>query len=111
MAEDKSRIKPRFQLEKLKGKHKRVILKPTDTGFEETVVEEPAGWMVYLPSGISYYVRTEDELERLGLTDAPDLVDMETGDVVGTTQVQDLKAIAEQKSARNQRRGSGSLTA
>ena len=97
-------IKPRFQVEKLQGKAMRQFKKQlTDKkgnligGFEEYEEEVDAGWMVYFPSGSSIRVWTEDEMVRQGFLDDPDLVNMETGDVVGKAGTVDLKKLSEQK--------------
>ena len=114
---EKPLVKPRFQVEKLEGTRTRTVLDYDKEGNRiETETEVEAGWMVYVPSGISFRVTSLEELERLELINAPELVDMNSGDVVGTTEVHDLKRVAEHKSARstNQRANvgpKGSLTA
>ena len=83
-------IKPRFEVHKLEGKVTHTVYVKTEKGdegkfggFKEKTTEEDAGYMVYFPTGASIRVRTEKELERLGFTKAPELIDMESGDVVG----------------------------
>ena len=47
-------------------------------------IEEPAGYMVFFPSGSSIRFRTDDELKRLGFDSPANLVDMESGEIVGS---------------------------
>ena len=63
--------------------------------------DEPAGWMVYFPNGSSVRIRTEAEMVRCGFFEDPELVDMETGDVVGRKSNGSLKTRSEQKTAKN----------
>jgi hypothetical protein len=100
-------IKPRFQVDKLKGKMPRRIATPkTDEegkllgGFEFEEIQQEAGWMVYFPNGSSIHVWTEEEMIRQGFMDDPELVDMETGNVMGPATQTDLKALSEQKTNR-----------
>ena len=102
-------IKPKFQVEKLEGKQDRKVLTPKREkdgklvgGFEEEIVQEDTGWMIYLPSGTSFRVSTEAEMKRLGFFDDPSLVDMDSGDVVGTSGT-NLKTLSEQKTSRGRR--------
>jgi hypothetical protein len=110
--------KPRFQVRKLTGKHTRTILKPLMTkdndgkpvsagGFSEKEIEENAGWMISFPTGSSIYVHTKAEMKRLGFDKPADIVDTETGEVVG--KVHDFEAIGQQKSARNSRHSAANL--
>jgi len=76
-------IKPQYIVQKLDGKRKRTIASPTEKGgFDYNEIEEPAGYMVFFPSGSSIRVRTDDELKRLGFDSPANLVDMESGHVV-----------------------------
>lgn len=95
-------IKPRFEVHKLDGKVKHTIYEKAPKGdegkfggFVAKEVEEDAGYMVYFPTGASIRVRTEDELIRLGFAKDPELVDMESGDIVGVANVS-LKARSDQ---------------
>lgn len=112
--------KPRFQVRKLKGKRERTVMIPNMTenidgkpisagGFTEKKIEEPAGWMVFFPSGSSIYVHTEAEMKRLGFDQPAEIVDTATGDVVGVERVHDFEAVSRQKSARNSRSSAANL--
>jgi hypothetical protein len=105
-----AQIRPRYEVHKLDGKVDRTITKqlvdddgkPTG-GFETEVIKEEAGWMVYFPAGSSIRIRTQAEMERLGFDKPPELVDMESGDVVGSTGTTSLKARVEQKTSRGRK--------
>ncbi len=112
--------KPRFQVKKLKGKRERTVMLPNMTedkdgkpisagGFTEELRQEPAGWMVYFPTGSSIYVHTESEMKRLGFDKPAEIIDTETGDVVGREVVHDFEARGEQKSNRSQRSSAANL--
>lgn len=78
-------IKPQYIVQKLNGKRKHTIASPAKKGgFDYKEVEEPAGYMVFFPSGSSIRVRTDDELKRLGFDSPANLVDMESGEIVGS---------------------------
>ena len=113
-------IKPRFQVEKRKGKQARTFaklrirldddgksVKNKDGdpillgGFDYIDEEVDAGWMVYFPSGSSIHVWTEEEMVRQGFMKDPTLVNMDTGDDAGPMASTDLKALSEQKSNRS----------
>ena len=97
-------IKPRFEVHKIEGKAKRRIASPKKDkegkllgGFDYADEEVDAGWMVYFPNGASIHVWTEDEMKRQGFFDQAHLVNMETGDDMGTTSDTSLRARSEQK--------------
>ncbi len=110
-------IKPRFEVHKLEGTRMRVIAKPKVDperkdkngyplllgGFDYSEVEEDAGYMVYFPNGSSIRVRTNDELVAMGFANSAELVDMNSGEIVGQVQSGSLKAVSEQKNARSHR--------
>ena len=78
-------IKPQYIVQKLDGKRKRTVAAPSKKGgFDYKEIEEPAGYMVFFPSGSSIRVRTDDELQRLGFDSPANLVDMESGEIVGS---------------------------
>lgn len=101
-----AQIRPRFQVRKLEGtytakiaKYVKVLDPDTDepTGakrLEYEEVERPRGWMVFFPNGSSVHITNEEELKRMGYAQAPELVDLESGDVVGST---DLETRSERK--------------
>ena len=109
-------VRPRFEVHKLEGTGKRriatpkvklnakgdVILDKNDIptllgGFEYEDREVPAGWMVYFPNGSSIHVWTEEEMIRQNFLEDPDLVNMETGDLMGKSSNVSLKSRSEQK--------------
>jgi len=97
-------VKPRFEVHKLEGMGNRRIATPKINkegkllgGFDYEDKEVDAGWMVYFPNGSSIHVWTEEEMVRQNFLTDPDLVNMETGDVVGKAHSQSLKSRSEQK--------------
>ena len=103
----KQNIKPRFEVHKIEGKVSYTTYKmKTDDegkpigGFEPTTVKEPGGYMVYFPTGASIRVRTEKELIAMGFSKDPELVDMDTGDVVEQPTPVSLKTRSEQLTSR-----------
>ena len=105
-----SNIRPRYEVHKLEGKVEHEIFKmrvddegKPSGGFESEIVKEDAGWMVYFPNGASIRVRDEPELKRLGFDKSADLVDMDSGDVVGNTGQTSLKSRSEQLTSRGRK--------
>lgn len=97
-----SKVKPRFQVEELEGEvEHEIIVKGENGELTKKKVTEPAGYMVYFPSGGSIRVRTKEELERLEFHKNPKLIDMESGDEVGEMPTMDLKRLSQQKSGRS----------
>lgn len=113
-----SEKKPRFQITKLEGTGVRKIATPSFRkdekgkpilnkdgekillgGFDYEDREVDAGWNIYFPSGSSIHIWTQEEMERQGFLDAPDNVDMETGEVE-PSPVYDYEAKAQQVSNR-----------
>ena len=95
-------IKPRFEIEKLKGTRLRRIAKPKADdkgkllgGFEYEDIEHDAGWMVYLPTGASVHIWTQQEMERQSFLNSPTLIDMDSGETVAIPEVVSLKELAE----------------
>ncbi len=80
-------IKPQYIVQKIEGTvphtTAKVDQKSKDGGFVYVTADEPGGWMVFFPSGSSIRVRTDDELVRLGFDSPANLIDMDTGEVVG----------------------------
>jgi hypothetical protein len=114
--------RPKFEVHKLEGKAMKRIATPKVEmddkgkpkldkdgnkkllgGFDYHEVEVDAGWMVYFPSGSSIRVWTQEELERQGFDNSPPLVDMDTGDIVGQSQVGSLKAKSDQVANRGRK--------
>jgi len=102
-----STIRPRFETHKLEGTFTKTIYKPSVGedgkpigGFDTATEEQDCGWMVYFPSGASIHVQTEKELKRLGFDTVSELVDMDSGDVVGKLSDTSLRSLSEQKTSR-----------
>ncbi len=103
-----SNVKKRFEIEQLEGKRMRKIAKPKTNdkgallgGFDYEDTEVDAGWMVYLPSGASMHVWTQEEMERQGFLAPAGLVDMETGEEAEDRTPRSLKSRSEEKSNKN----------
>ena len=84
-------IKPRYEVEQVNDTVKEKHFVRKDGRNEEITVEVPYGYNVYFPAGHSIRVRTAEELHRLGYDKPAELINEETGDVVGTTQQFSLK--------------------
>ena len=84
--------KPRYQVEALEGEVDRVITVIENGKFVHKTVTEPAGYMVYLPSGASMRARSLEHLKELGIDpDHVALVDMDTGEEVPLPPSANLK--------------------
>ena len=97
-------IKPRFEVDVLKGKRVRRMASPKKDkngkllgGFEYTDVDAPAGYMVYFPSGSSIHIWTMEEMIRQGFDKDPKLVDMESGEERPAMEDISLKSRSERK--------------
>lgn len=112
----KRKIKPRFEVHKLPGTSKRRIATPNVKvdgkgkpildkndqsillgGFTFHDEEVDAGWMVYFPHGASVHIWTESEMKRQGFLATPELVDMDSGEVVDQPEDMSLKDMSEMK--------------
>lgn len=95
--------KPRFEVEELEGTRKRTIYKSEkdDKGkhmqFVAEEIDEPAGFMVYFPSGSSIRIATREELERLEFADPAGYVDMDSGEAVEPATSVSLKELSRRK--------------
>jgi len=76
-----AQINPAFEVEKLEGTRKHVVLTPNkkDGGFDRKEIEIDNGYFVYFPRGHSIRV-SADKLKELGFDRAPGLVDMDSGE-------------------------------
>lgn len=103
-------VRPRYEVERLDGTVERVVTKIVDGQFQQEIVEEPAGFMLYLPHGGSIRARSEAHLRELGVDPAlhPGLIDMESGEQVVPPQSVSLK---QQSQARTQRSKSSKASA
>ncbi len=97
-------IKPRYEVHTIPGKAMRTYCKvrvdddgKNAGGFDTYEEEVDAGYMVYLPNGSSVHVWNEKELNLRGFGGPPALIDMDSGDEVGTMGTSALKSHSEQK--------------
>ena len=97
-------IKPRYEVEFVDETVTETHYVRKDGRNEETQVEVPYGYNVYFPAGHSIRVRTDAELKRLGFDKPAELVDEETGDVVGSTAQSTLKRNVQHRAAASSRR-------
>lgn len=92
MAMPQRNIKPRFEVHPVNQMIIETRYRRTEDGINEKYsVEVPYGYDVYFPAGHSIRVATDVELQRLGFMDPPDLIDMDSGDVVGQSQPVSLR--------------------
>ena len=99
-----AKVRPKYQIKPIEGTVERPVVKIIDGKFQQVMVEEPAGFMVFFPSGASMRARDVEQLRELGINpnEVPGLIDMETGEEVAQPQVADLEQISVAKS-RNKR--------
>lgn len=105
-------IKPRFEVEPIKSEtFSRRIAKHDGKTFSYATKTDKGGYMVYFPQGHSIHVTTDAELKRLGFDrDAP-LVDMQSGEEVGTRTSLKERSVRKTKVTKNsQRSGEGAET-
>jgi len=89
-------VKPAYEVEMLEGKEMVTRSYYEDGTYKQVEEKVDRGWMVYFPNGHSIRVRSSDEMRRLGFMDAPNLLDMETGEEVHNPKVS-LKENARRK--------------
>lgn len=97
-------IKPRYEVEFVDDTVTETHLVRKDGRNVEKEVEVPYGYNVYFPAGHSIRVRDKDELKRLGFDQPAELIDEETGDVVGSTAQQTLKRNVQHRASASKRR-------
>lgn len=97
-------IKPRYEVEAVDETVIETHYVREDGRNVEKEVEVPYGFNVYFPAGHSIRVRTDEELRRLGFDSPAELIDEETGDVVGSTAQQTLKRNVQHRAAASKRR-------
>jgi len=120
-------IKPAFQAEKLVGKFTRTVIHMSEdvrqvgalkdkaiiTRKMTPIVEEfTEGYMVYFPQKHSVFIAADDheQLRRVGILEAPPLVDMVSGEPVPQDYNLSPKELVEQSLARGGRsRSTGGL--
>jgi len=100
MAMPQRNIKPRFEVHQINQTIVETRYRRTEDGINEKyTVEVPYGYDVYFPAGHSIRVATDAELQRLGFMDPPDLIDMDSGDVVGQAQPVSLRQVVMRRAA------------
>lgn len=86
-------IQRKYEVEVLEGEVDRVLTMIEDGQFVQKTVKEPAGFMVYFPSGASMRARSLEHLQELGIDlNSVGLVDMETGEDVPVPTAPSLKS-------------------
>jgi hypothetical protein len=101
-------IKPRYEVERVDEMVTETHFKRENDRNVEHKVEVPYGYNVYFPAGHSMRVRTDEDMRHLGFDRPADLVDEDTGDVVGTTQQHSLKRNVQRRSGASKRSASTS---
>jgi len=97
-------IKPRYQVERVDEMVEETHhVRENDRNVEKTV-EVPYGYNVYFPAGHSMRVRDDAEMKRLGFDRPPELIDQDTGDVVGSTEPTSLKRNVQHRKDASARR-------
>lgn len=97
-------IKPRYEVEHVDEMVTEThVVRENDRNVEKKV-EVPYGYNVYFPAGHSMRVRDDAELKRLGFDKPAELINEETGDVVGTTADHGLKKGVQHRAAASKRR-------
>ena len=100
-------IKPSHEVHVLPGKRMRTYQKvrvdekgKNIGGFDTYEEEVDAGYMVYVPNGSSVHAWDDAHLATMGLDKDQRLIDMDTGDEVGTVNTSALKSRSEQKTSK-----------
>lgn len=105
-------IKPRFEVEKINTMVFETRVTRVEGRNVEETVEVPYGYAVYFPAGHSIRVRDHAELQRLGFDHPAELIDADTGDVVGTNEPMSLKRQVQRRAGASGRRAdSGAVDA
>jgi len=100
MANPQRNVKPRFEVHPVNMMVDETHYRRTEDGINEKyTVSVPYGYDVYFPAGHSIRVRTDAEMQRLGFMDPPDLIDMDSGDVVGQAQPLSLQQAVMRRAA------------
>ena len=103
-------IKPRYEVERVDETVIETHYKREDGVNVPHEVEVPYGYDVYFPAGHSMRVRTDAELARLGFDKPAELIDEETGDVVGSTAQSTLKRNVQHRADASKRRKAHTTT-
>lgn len=105
MTDQSKDIKPAYVVQRCDGDFSRPIVRYSKDENKKPVRNEETeeykgGFMVYFPRGHSIFVKDVKELERLGFSEQPPLVDMNSGDVVGTLGIPLAQVVTKQSNAR-----------
>jgi hypothetical protein len=120
-------FKPAFQVEKVSGNFKRTVMHIEEDVREvgplknkqiiarklvPKLEEFHDGYMIYFPQGHSILVAADDvdQLQRIGVTDQPPLVDMNSGEVIPATYNLSPKEMVENKQRNRPRPSTGGLS-
>jgi hypothetical protein len=121
-------FKPAFQCEKVTGNFKRVVMHIEEDIREvgplknkqiiarklvPKVEEFTEGYMIYFPQGHSMFLAADDEmqLQRIGVHETPNMVDMNSGEVIPANYALSPKEIVERKQLNRPRAHTGGMTA
>lgn len=105
MQNQSQEVRPAFVVRPIEGEFEKEVVKyqKDSAGKPERVVTKRKftnGFMVYFPRGHSIFVETEAELERLGFTKDSPLVDMNSGEIVGSLGIP-LSLVNDKSSAKS----------
>lgn len=101
-------VRPSFVVQRQEGPFEKTVFKFSKEKIAEgkyrTIKTEekvsiPYGFMVVFPKGHSVFIESEEELHRLGFSGDAQMVDMETGDVVGSLGIPGLQMPMKPRSA------------
>jgi hypothetical protein len=107
-------LKPAFQAEKLEGEFTRTVMcieediRKVGPNQDKSLIirklvprqeKYEGAYMIYFPQGHSIHVAADDveQLQRIGVFDRPDYVDMNTGEVVPANVALSPKEIVERR--------------
>lgn len=119
-------FKPTFQVEKVPGPHYRMIMhieeEVRDVGplknkqiISRKIVpkreEFDEGYMIYFPQGHSMFVAGDDveQLQRIGVLEQPQMIDMNSGEIVPAQLSMTPKEIVDAKTRAKYRPRQGGL--
>lgn len=121
-------FKPAFQCEKVQGKFWRMVMHIEEDIREigplknKQVIsrklvpkreEFDEGYFIYFPQGHSIFVAADDveQLQRIGVLETPQMVDMNSGDIVPANYALSPKEIVERKQLNRPRAHTGGMSA
>ena len=96
-----AKVVPKFEVHPVTERLTRRIAQKTDAGVEFVEVpEDRPCYDVFFPAGHSVRIHGDDRMRQLGFLEPPELVDEETGDVVGRADHLSMKDVSETKTRR-----------